>query len=376
MAPASLFPGIHIEELPTPVKTIAGVATGITAFVGGARRGAVNKAMHVPSFAEFERIFGGLMAGAELGYAVRQFFLNGGTDALVVRIAQRASEAQALKGLRALDRVDFFNLLALPGITEPRILASAADFCRERRAFLLIDPPEKTPAPAELEQLVQSGALPKTSFAAMYFPWTTIADPLSGQPRAIPPSGSIAGLIARTDRTQGVWKAPAGTAATLAGVSGLARKFTDAQLARLTPLGINALRVLPSGQVVVWGARTLAGTDVSGSEWKYLPVRRLGLFIEESIRRGTKWAVFEPNGEPLWALLRRSVGAFLDSLFRAGALPGDTPRNAYFVKCDAQTMTPADIAAGLFTVQVGFAPLKPAEFIVLTIRQPTASAPR
>ena len=357
-------PEVFVEETASSVPPIAGVPTTIAAFIGTAKRGTVNKPARVQSFAEFEQQFGGLAAGCELGYAVRQFFVNGGTDAFVVRIAKNASVAKVLKGIRSLNSVDFFALLALPGITAPAVLAGAADYCRDRRAFLLVDPPQNVRTAGEMEQFVRSGALPKTSNAAIYFPWTKISDPLdNGQPRAVSPSGTIAGVIARTDSARGVWKSPAGPGANLLGVKGLETNLTDHENEPLNALGVNCLRVFPAFGAVAWGARTLA------SDWKYIPVRRTALFLEESIHRGTTWAVFEPNDEPLWAQIRLAVGAFLQSLFVAGAFQGSAPRDAFFVKCDAQTTTTADIANSIANIVVGFAPLRPAEFVVIKIQR-------
>jgi len=362
------YPGVYVEEIPGGGHPIAGVPTAITAFVGAAKKGAVNHATPIRNIGEFEQKFGGAAAGLELADAVRQFFLNGGTEAIVVRIAKSASAAQVRTGLRALDKVDLFNLLVLPGVTARDTLADAVSYCRKRRAFLIGDAPADARTPAEMEQSVLRGALPKTSDAAVYFPWIRIADPLhGGAPRTAPPSGTIAGLYARTDRTRGVWQAPAGTDATLQGVKDLACRLTDAENSLLNPRGINCLRALP--KPVAWGARTLEGDDRLASDWKYVPVRRLALFLEESLDRGTRWAVFEPNAEPLWAQLRASVGAFLNGLFRAGAFQGSSPRDAFFVKCDATTTTPADLARGVVNIVVGFAPLKPAEFLILTLRQ-------
>ena len=361
------YPGVYITEIPDGVRTISGVPTNIAAFVGAAKSGAVNTPARVRSFAEFEQQFGGLAAGCELGYAVRQFFVNGGTDAFVVRIAKSASVAKTLKGIRALDRADFFALLALPGITTPAILAGAADYCRDRRAFLIVDPPQNVRTPAEMEQHIHSGALPKTSNAAIYFPWMKISDPLdNGQPRAIPPSGTIAGVIARTDSTRGVWKSPAGPGANLLGVKGLEINLTDPENEPLNALGVNCLRVFPAFGAVAWGARTLEGADALASEWKYLPVRRTALFLKESIHRGTAWATFEPSDETLRAQIRQSVGAFLQSLFVAGAFQGSTPRDAFFVKCDRETNT---TAADILNIVVGFAPLRSAEFVVIKIQR-------
>jgi len=217
------------------------------------------------------------------------------------------------------------------------------------------------------DKRVQNAALPKTSYGAAYFPWIYVSDPLkSGKLRLTPPSGSIAGLFARTDNLRGVWTAPAGTDAAVIGVSGLSYNLTDSENGALNALGINCLRVFPTG-TLVWGAQTLEGTEESTSDWKYIPVRRLALFIEESLYREIQWAVFEPNAEPLWAQIRLNVGAFLQQLFCQRAFQGSTPRDAYFVKCDAATTTQNDIDAGLVNVVVGFAPLRRAEFVVLTI---------
>ena len=366
-------PDDFVEEAASSVPPIAGVPTAIAAFVGAAKSGAVNKPVRVQGFAEFEQQFGGLAAGCELGYAVRQFFVNGGTDAFVVRIAKKASVAKTLKGVRALDSVDLFALLALPGITAPAILASAADYCRERRAFLIVDPPQNIRTPVEMGQFIRTGVLPKTSDGAIFFPWTKVSDPLAdGQPRAVSPSGTIAGIIARTDNTRAVWKSPAGPGANLLGVKSLEYNLTDHENEPLNALGVNCLRVFSTFGAVAWGSRTLEGADALASEWKYIPVRRTALFIGESIDRGTTWAVFEPNDEPLWARIRDSVGSFLHALFVAGAFRGSTPREAFFVKCDRETTTAADIGNGIVNIVVGFAPLRPAEFVVIKIQHRAA----
>jgi hypothetical protein len=183
------------------------------------------------------------------------------------------------------------------------------------------------------------------------------------------PCGAVAGIFARTDTNRGVWKAPAGLDATLVGVPQLSVSLTDAENGELNPLGINCLRALPPAGRVIWGARTLQGDNRLASEWKFIPVRRTALFIEESLFRGLKWAVFEPNDEPLWAQIRLNAGSFMHSLFRQGAFQGSTPREAYFVKCDKETTSQNDIDSGIVNVVVGFAPLKPAEFVVIKIQQ-------
>jgi uncharacterized protein len=180
--------------------------------------------------------------------------------------------------------------------------------------------------------------------------------------------------MARTDGARGVWKAPAGTEAGLSGVRGLALTLTDGENGELNPYGINCLRTFRTIGPVVWGARTLRGADVLADEYKYVPVRRLALFLEETLWRNLQWVVFEPNDEPLWGQIRASVGAFLQDLFRQGAFQGSSAREAYFVRCDGETTTQHDIDRGIVNIVVGFAPLKPAEFVVLSIQQKAASA--
>jgi phage tail sheath protein FI len=290
------------------------------------------------------------------------------TDADVYNlvIADRATR----KGLYALESVDLFNILCIPGVSDPGVLADAAAYCDERRAFLIVDPPRTTDTIAEMESLATGADLPKSKNAAVYFPWISIADPLrGGRGRATPPSGTVAGLYARTDSTHGVWKAPAGIEATLTGVQALASTLTDGENGVLNPRGVNALRLFPAVGPVAWGARTLRGDDQLADEYKYVPVRRLALFIEESVFRGTKWAVFEPNDEPLWSQIRLNLGAFMQGLFRQGAFQGRTPREAFLVKCDSETTTQNDINLGVVNILIAFAPLKPAEFVIIRIQQ-------
>ena len=206
--------------------------------------------------------------------------------------------------------------------------------------------------------------------AAIYYPWVLQTDSLqAGAVRAFPPCGFVAGVFARTDATRGVWKAPAGSDASVNGAVGLELAMSDAENGQLNSLGINCLRSLPVYGNVVWGARTLHGHNDRGSEWKYVPVRRTALFIEESLFRGTQWVVFEPNDEPLWAQIRLNVGSFMNTLFRQGAFQGASARQAYFVKCDSETTTQNDIDRGIVNILVGFAPLKPAEFVIIQLQQ-------
>jgi len=583
------YPGVYIEELPSGVRTIVGVATSITAFVGRTRRGPADEPTIVNNYGDFERVFGGLWEGSKLPYAVRDYFLNGGAQAVIVRLyhaeddqqaspsnasfaidglavqaaypgswgknlrlsvgsevskevadslglqpdqlfslavvdtsangrseqfnnltlesgsrridtvllneskllrwkgtyskpataltkladarakqtaldkakadlkakpdakpddplvkavddakkalasalsllrdpvwqaeialaeelkkdpsgtSQAVSDAKANvktaldavlvsdgkpldsndyagpgkedgnQGIYALRKTDLFNLLCIPPYkegdddgVEPQVIAAAAALCEARRAMLLIDPPKNwKDKDAPKTGLPNIGT--KSKNAALFFPRLRQSDPLRDRQKDdFAPCGAVAGVFARTDASRGVWKAPAGLDATLNGVPELSVNLTDAENGELNPLGINSLRTFPAAGRVVWGARTLQGDDRLTSEWKYIPVRRLALFIEESLFRGTQWVVFEPNDEPLWAQIRLNVGAFMHNLFRQGAFQGRTPRDAYFVKCDSETTTQDDINRGVVNIQVGFAPLKPAEFVVIQIQQ-------
>ena len=293
-------------------------------------------------------------------------------------------------GIYALEKVDLFNLLCIPDATraapgnpatvdpnvDPESIFSAAlTYAKSRRAFLLVDPrPQDSDVDRASDWVATVLANLGESYGAAYFPRVRLGDPLNNyQLRTFAPCGVVAGLYSRIDASRGVWKAPAGTEATLSGVQGMVYKLTDAENGVLNPLGLNCLRSFPVYGNVCWGARTLRGADALADEWKYVPIRRLALFIEESLYRGTKWAVFEPNDEPLWARLRLNVGVFMNGLFRQGAFQGSTPDQAFYVKCDSDTTTQADRNLGIVNIEVGFAPLKPAEFVVITIRQMTGN---
>jgi phage tail sheath protein FI len=494
--PTSLtYPGVYVEEIPSGVRTIAGVGTSITAFVGAAARGPSNEPVVVNGFADYQRAFGGLAANSAMSYAVRDYFLNGGSQAIIVRLdhdgtraeitadgggnelalvaaspgawgnalsvtvdhgdlsenslfnmtveeedgpreqyfnlstdetgaryVARVLEGSALvrvdpdaadpvpaqrpaegtyeaaddsggdgdeldeddysgdegekTGIFALEKADLFNLLCVPpptldGETSATVYQTALAYCFRRRAVLLVDPgPDWVKSGVEGEVANLNLAAPSTRNAAFYFPRLKQADPLlDGATGSFVPSGAVAGVIARTDATRGVWKAPAGIDAGIAGTQGLTINLTDGENGELNPAGINCLRTFPAFGTVVWGARTMRGADQAADEYKYLPVRRLALFLEESLYRGTQWVVFEPNDEPLWSQIRLNIGAFMQNLFRQGAFQGKTPADAYFVKCDKTTTTQNDINLGVVNILVGFAPLKPAEFVVIKIQQ-------
>jgi phage tail sheath protein FI len=277
-------------------------------------------------------------------------------------------------GLAALETIApfVFNILCLPATVKltaglSDAMNAAATFAEDHRAFYIVD----VPATVTLDTVAgwKDTNLDPNPNAAVYFPRLQIADPLNGnRPRDVGPSGTLAGIYARIDSTRGIWKAPAGTEAVLTNAT-LPTKLTDDQNGGLNPLGINVLRTFPVFGNVAWGARTLLGADIQTSEWKYIPVRRTALYIEESLFQGLKWVVFEPNDEPLWSQIRLNVGTFMQDLFRQGAFQGTTPRDAYFVKCDSDTTAQSDIDRGIVNILVGFAPLKPAEFVVLKIQQ-------
>lgn len=369
---------------PRGARPIEAVATSVAAFIGIADRGPAREPVVVHSRREFERAFGGLTADASLAFAARDFFVNGGATAIIVRVDQLGVDG-VQPGLEALERVELVNLLVIrPDAAAPAApidpaavraaITAGAEFCERRRAMLIVDPPrEWTTVDAVVAAASGDGfgaSLGTTSAnAALYFPPVHQHDPLRTGVGTFAASGAIAGVIARTDAAEGVWSAPAGTDARLQGAEGLGISLGERDVSRLNVLGVNILREVPQVGPVVWGSRTLQGADTAASEWKYVPVRRTALFLEQSIERGLQWAVSEPNDERLWASVRSSVDTFMLGLFRTGAFQGRTPRDAYFVRCGlGETMTQTDVDAGRLTVEIGFAPLKPAEFIVLHVR--------
>lgn len=364
-----------IKKRSSSARPIEAVGTSTAAFVGTAKRGPVDRPVQVRSLADFQRTFGNPLPDSGIGYAVQHFFDNGGTEALIVRVASDTLiAAPALKGqkrgLWALEKADLFGLLCIPPVPGAdigrQIRDAASAYCARRRALFIADPSSSWQSAAQAKAGLQAGFLTRSAHAALFFPFVKAADQ-----RSVAPCGAVAGVLARTDAAQGVWKAAAGRDATLKGVSGPMVALNAAQSAELNELGINCLRSLPGSGTVVWGSRTLAGITQPSPEWKYIPVRRLASLIEESIARGTRWVTFEPNDEPTWAELRLRVGDFLHGLFKRGAFAGWKAQESYYVKCDRSIMTQGDIDAGLATIEVGFAPLKPAEFVVIRIQQMT-----
>ncbi|ABF39868.1 phage tail sheath protein [Candidatus Koribacter versatilis Ellin345] len=535
MPPTFTFPGVYIEEIPSGVHTITGVATSIAAFVGWAAQGPTDEATLVQSWADFANQFGGLDARSNLGYSVNQFFNNGGQQAYIVRLVSdttngntaaatasvniktitfdasvspskvtvtkgaagltisaanqgawaknysiqvqpriddynrftlsvvytdpvtsaqtivesysnlstnsadtqgryvvnilneqsnyvtakmaptpvtltvtpgvpttpKASNPGSIAlnasvdgndgtplapgdtvfekmlnsggagtaGVRLLDTVPIFNILCVPGETVVQNITELQAYCVDNRAFLIVD----SKSDDKVKDLALNGPAGITGVnsinSALYFPWVNQFDSQTNSTRAFPPCGFVAGLYAATDTARGVWKAPAGIDASLTGDTGLTLNLTNAQNGSLNIQAINCLRNFPVYGDVIWGARTLRGNNQVGSEWKYVPIRRLALFLESSLYDGTQWVVFEPNDEKLWGQIRMNVGAFMQGLFLQGAFQGTSPQQAYFVKCDADNNPQSSIDQGIVNILVGFAPLYPAEFVVIQIQQ-------
>jgi hypothetical protein len=319
--------------------------------------------------------------------------LTGGSDGSALSATDYDDPADATfrsqrRGLYTLDAIDTVNMLCLPPPARTTDMfaqtwTAAASYCDSRFTILIVDPPSAWSAPGDAAARSSLESL-TTRNAAIYYPLLVMPDPLAdGRPASFAPCGAVAGVIARTDGTRGIWKAPAGQEAGLRGVNGFTTTLSDAdarllltddQIGVLNPAGINALRRLGVAGPVVWGGRTARGADILASEWKYIPVRRLALYIEESLRDGMRWAVFEPNDAALWSQMRLSIEGFMQQLFRRGAFQGAEQQQAYFVKCDAETTTPGDQDRGIVNVIVGFRPLKPAEFVILQFQQITRAA--
>ena len=519
MPVTTTYPGVYVEEIPSGVRTITGVSTSNTAFIGYFRRGPMNRAVKLTSYADFERIFGGLDSKSEASFAVRQYYLNGGSIAYVVRVASGSASpaettlkgdapsppggpnvlkiravnegiwgrrlhvavldagdpakfnlvvqehedigsdppnviaeevhrnlsmsdtdsryvvdvirqssslivasddddglvegmpkistpeadgtipferltggsngslpnAKALEGaedkktgMYALDNIapEIFNILCIPAAAElgtgvRAVVQAATSYCEKKRAFFILDSHKSVRTEEKMRDWMTTGLGSELRHknAAVYFPRVQVFDPFDkNRLRTIGASGTMAGVFARTDTERGIWKAPAGTEAVLRGAS-LVTKLTDLENGGLNPLGVNVLRTFPIFGNVSWGGRTMDGADQQASEWKYISVRRTALYIEESLYQGLKWVVFEPNDEPLWAQIRLSAGAFMHGLYRQKAFQGSSPREAYFVRCDRETTTQNDISLGVVNIVVGFAPLKPAEFVIIKLQQ-------
>jgi uncharacterized protein len=366
--------------------------TGILAVVGRFSSGPTDTPVALTSAAEVAEQFGPSLPDGDAALALVAFFANGGQRAYAVRVADDAAvllaeallgRAEAGTGLHALIGLPDPDLVCLPDTTRldrdeaAQLVTAAASLCAAQRRFLLVDPPAEVADGDGVVDWADRYEL-RLRDAALYVPRLLVEDATSGRQRAIAPTGAVAGVYARTDLQRGVWKAPAGTEADLRGVAGLAAELSSREQDRLNPEGIDVLRRLPDGRIVVWGARTLAG-DGSDPEWRYVPVRRTVVTIERALLVGLTWTAAEPNEPQLWTAIRADVERLLDRLWREGAFPGATPRDAYVVRCGlGQTMTQADVDRGVVILEVGIALVRPAEFIVLRLHlgaAPVAACP-
>jgi hypothetical protein len=390
--PNYLTPGIYVEEVSMGTRSIQGVGTTTAAFVGRAPNpeARLHEAVAINGWAQFLKEY--TRPGSpstDLARAVYGFFENGGQRCFIVNIGEGrtlAGDARGRGGLAALDAVDEVAMVAAPGFWDAGSHDALLTHCEKLKdRIALLDPPEDVDDLGRLTRVAtvtapgtreEAGGLPdlhprvsEKGFGAFYYPWFTVRDPLAPDTLVnVPPSGHMAGICARTDVTRGVHKAPANEV--VRGALGLVRNVTREEQAELNSHGVNCIRYFPRAGIRVWGARTVA-TD---AEWRYLNVRRLFNFVEESIAQGTGWTVFEPNDRTLWKSIRRDVSAFLLRLWRDGALMGRTPEEAFFVQCDEQTNPPESIDAGQVIAQIGLAPVKPAEFIVFRIGQHAGGA--
>ena len=348
-------PGVYVEESGPSPHPITGVSTSTAAFIGIARSGPFTPTL-ITSSTEYELAFGGPIGAGFLDHAVRGFFQNGGTRCYILRIEAGADPAESLKALEGLDDVSIVcspDENAIPGMA-----AALIEHCeRMRYRIAVLDAPQ-TPAPTD----GPPDAL-RSLYAAYYYPWVLVSECAGQAAIAVPPGGHVAGIFARTDGEQGVWHAPAGKA--ILGIAGLDQSVTNEQGEVLNAVGVNTLRTFPRVGNVLWGARTTS----QDPEWKYVNIRRYLIYLEHSIDNGTQWVVFEPNGEQLWATVRRSVVDFLFNEWRNGALQGSRPEDAFFVRCDRTTMTQDDIDNGRLIIEVGVAALRPAEFVIFRIGQ-------
>jgi phage tail sheath protein FI len=385
------FPGVCVEEIETGAHSIPGVSTDVAGFVGFTQRGS-HRPKLVTSFAQFKRVFGASASPGHgfLPYALKGFFENGGRKAYVARVggATKARVAASAfignprakpsrrHGLAGLADIQELSMLALPDAAHPRvpakarrfILAAAVAQCEARRdRILFIDAPDNARDLGKTDPAIRNI---ESGYAAVHGPWLEVPEGKRALPVSLPPSGHVVGIYARNDKDRGVWKAPTGLEAEVRGISGLSLNLTQKEITALADARINAIADFQSAGrgIILWGARSRS----LDADWKYVNVRRLVIFIEVSIHRGLQWAVFEPNGEALWANVRVSVEDFLLAQWRKGALPGTKPEQAFFVRCDRTTMTQNDIDNGRLICLIGIAPLKPAEFVVVRIGLRTA----
>lgn len=393
MATSYLSPGVYVEEVDRGARPIEAVGTNTVGILGESSKGPLNEAVLVTNWSQFVRTFGDFKhCGGHLAHAVYGFFNNGGSRCFIVNVsAPEGAAHEAVKkdgkeakgdkavaggggrdglyigrdggpgqrtGLRCLDEIDEISIVLAPGQTSSAVQDALLSHCETRKdRFAILDSPES------INGSVDRMPRPRDSkYGAVYFPWIQVYDPEKGNV-FVPPSGHMAGIYSRVDSERGVHKAPANEI--VRGALDLKYQISRGEQDILNPKGINAIRKMQGGGIRVWGARTLS-TD---SEWRYINVRRLFIMVESSIERATQWVVFEPNDHRLWKRVTRTITSFLNLLWRSGALMGQQPEQAYYVKCDEET-NPSDVVdAGQLIVEVGLAPVKPAEFVIFRVGQ-------
>jgi phage tail sheath protein FI len=394
--PQYLSPGVYVEEVEGGAKPIAGVGTSTAGFIGQVADSVTmppqpgkfevdslgspvldslgdpipipydvapaGEPQLVTSWEQFKNKFGDFQAGnVTLAHAVYGFYNNGGTRCWITRVtdvSNATAVGNALDGFRAVDEI---ALVAVPGSLNANIQGALLDHCENAGdRFAILDGQRATSyTPADIQ-----GSVRDSDYAALYFPWISVYDPVTNANIFAPPSGHLAGVYSRVDTQRGVHKAPANEV--IRGAAGVEARLSKADQDGLNPDGINVIRAF-NGNITVWGGRTLGGD--ANTEWKYINVRRLFLFLRESIDEGTQWVVFEPNTQNLWAKITRNITAFLTTVWRAGALFGSTPQEAFFVKCDAETNPPEVRDLGQVVTEIGVAVVKPAEFVIFRISQ-------
>lgn len=394
MATSYLSPGVYVEEVDRGSKPIEAVGTNTVGFLGESAKGPLNEAVLITNWSQFVKTFGDFKDCSEhLAHSVYGFFNNGGSRCFVVNVgapveAKQESKAQqgekkdekqavtvtpgggrdalyigrdggpgARTGLKCFEETDEVAILTAPGQTSAAVQDALLSHCETRKdRFAVLDSPETITGGVD--------KLPKprdSKYGAYYFPWIQVYDPDKGN-IFVPPSGHIAGVYSRTDSERGVHKAPANEI--VRGALGLKYNVSKGEQDLLNPKGINAIRFM-NGGIRIWGARTLS----SDPSWRYINVRRLFIMVEASIERATQWVVFEPNDHRLWKRVQRTISSFLTLLWRNGALMGTSPEQAFYVKCDDETNPPEVIDAGQLVVEIGLAPVKPAEFVIFRIGQ-------
>jgi phage tail sheath protein FI len=408
MSPQYLSPGVYIEEVDKGAKPIEGVGTSVAAFVGFAEQGPVNSPTLISNWTQFRDTFGGFIEDSFLAHAVYGYFHNGGGTCYIVRIEQDSPEPSApaaegeeakaappkkrgkptvsasafigdvakRTGLGGLEAVDQVTMVVVPDVmaafqqgalsaTDVQAVQSAmmAHCEKMKDRFAVIDAPPDL-SPQQVEKWRSNEVRYDSKYAALYYPWIQVTNPLgNGKPLLVPPSGHVAGVYARSDTERGVHKAPANEV--VRGALGLATQVTKEEQDVLNPVGINCIRAFPGRGIRIWGARTVS----SDPAWRYINVRRLFNFVEESIEQGTQWVVFEPNDIDLWERVKRDITAFLTRVWRDGALFGRTAAEAFYVKCDEE-LNPVEVRdAGQLIIEIGIAPVKPAEFVIFRISQ-------